>query len=153
MKFRPSCTATDDRSQSINRERESQLGQRRRTLRRRVLTPIAAQMLLDGYAFDHAYSHTHRDVCEQYQDQRFPWPAAYVHPAFVQGTGRALWSMNGTGQACATACAGKFADARTAQIALNYRPDNQIEGVLSAYKIWRRVANEFAGHAAERRPA
>jgi hypothetical protein len=41
-----------------------------------------------------------------------------------------------------------------ARIALNHRPDYAIEGDLPAYEVWRRrVAAEFARHAAERRPA
>jgi hypothetical protein len=41
-----------------------------------------------------------------------------------------------------------------AQIALNHRPDNGVEGDLPAYEVWRRrVADEFADHAAQRRSA
>jgi hypothetical protein len=43
---------------------------------------------------------------------------------------------------------------QAARLALNHRPDTVIEGDQPAYELWRRrVADEFTGHARERRPA
>jgi enediyne biosynthesis protein E3 len=62
--------------------------------------PLLRWLILDGFGFHQAYFHTARYVHEQYQDERFRWPADgprwYANRAIDQGIGRALWFVGGT---------------------------------------------------------
>lgn len=64
------------------------------------LDPLLQWLVLDGYGFHQAWSHTRRYVDEQRRPALDGWPAGaqgwYAGHAFDQGVGRALWFLAGT---------------------------------------------------------
>jgi len=62
--------------------------------------PLLRWLVLDGYGFHQAYFKTRQYVHEQYQEERFPWPAdgpaEYASQVIDQGIGRASWFVGGT---------------------------------------------------------
>jgi hypothetical protein len=81
-----------------------------------VPDPLLRWLVLDGYGFHQAYFHTARYVHEQYQDERFPWPAdrtqPYANRAIDQGLGRAMWFVGGTDPTRVADMIDKFPESR-----------------------------------------
>jgi enediyne biosynthesis protein E3 len=82
--------------------------------------PLLRWLVLDGYGFHQAYFHTDRYVHEQFQADRFTWPAHghewYAMRVIDQGIGRAMWFVGGADSDRVATMIDKFHDRRRADL-------------------------------------